>query len=110
MTRIDYETITHPNPDVSIYETFTWNSCGQLLTHTDGEGAATKYEYYSTGAKKGLLEKVTVDEGTGKLNLVTEYDYSEYRYLTSEEDPDECRADSAEHIAYDDYPVTAYSA
>lgn len=83
VTRIDYETITHTNPDTSIYETLTWNSNGQLVTRTDGEGVVTKYEYYASGAKKGLLWKVTRDEGTGTLNLVQTHDYSEYRYQTS---------------------------
>jgi YD repeat-containing protein len=85
---IEYETITHTDPDVAITESFTWNADGTLATHTDGEGAVTRFDYYTSGAKTGLVWKVTRDYGTGTLNLVTEYDYSEYRYLQMETDPD----------------------
>ena len=88
VTEIEYETITHTNPDVTITEEFTWNPDGTIATHTDGEGKVTDFDTYTSGAKNGLLWKVTRDYGVGTLNLVTEYDYSEGRFLTEETDPD----------------------
>jgi RHS repeat-associated protein len=88
VTQIDYPDLTHPDPDQSISESFTWNSHGQLLTHTDGEGVVTKYDYYASGTETGLLWKKTVDYGVSGLNLVTELEYDDYRYLSSVTDPD----------------------
>jgi len=88
VTKITHPTITHTDPDVTIEDTFTWNPNGQLATAVDGEGVVTKYDYFTTGAKKNLLWKVTKDYGTGKLNLTTTYDYNTSRQRTSSTDPD----------------------
>ncbi len=89
VTQIDYPDLTHPDPDQSISESFTWNSHGQLLTHTDGEGVVTRFDYYSSGTDTGLLWKKTVDYGVSGLNLVTEMEYDDWRYLSSVTDPDD---------------------
>jgi hypothetical protein len=51
----------------------TYNSYGQILTHTDGEGNVTKTNYYSSGSNNGWVESVIRDYGTGKLNLTTSW-------------------------------------
>ena len=75
---------------------YTYNAAGQVVyekrficdSYTPGspptftnkvQQTQTKNEYYSTGASNGLLQYVTVDEGEGKLNLKTEYQYDDWR-------------------------------
>jgi RHS repeat-associated protein len=74
------ETITHPtvtylSPDQTATESFTWNSNGQLLTRTDGEGKVVEYQYVGgSGVTKGYLEDVIVDPGSSPhLALTTTY-------------------------------------
>jgi RHS repeat-associated protein len=88
VTLVTHPTITHVDPDVTITESYTYATNGQVLTHTDGEGAVTKYEYYTAGRKLNLPYRTIRDYGTAKLNLTTIYDYSSFRFLTSESDPD----------------------
>jgi RHS repeat-associated protein len=88
VTLITHPTITHVDPDVTITESYTYDTSGQMLTHTDGEGALTKYEYYTSGRKLNLPYRTIRDYGTAKLNLTTSYDYSSFRLLTSKTDPD----------------------
>ena len=42
----------------------------------------TEQEYYTSGAAVGLLYRTIVDQGTGTLNLTTEYQYDSYRHPT----------------------------
>jgi hypothetical protein len=58
-----------------------------VATFADGEGKITSSTYYTTGVKKGLLWKRTVDSDTGGLALVTELDYEDWGSLKSVKDP-----------------------
>ena len=64
--------------------TMTYNSRGQLLTREDETSIVTKFEYDTT---KEQLEKVTVDEGMGRLNLETIYEYNAWGDVSSVTDP-----------------------
>jgi RHS repeat-associated protein len=64
--------------------TFTYNGRGQVLTKTDQEGMVTLFAYDSTTER--LLSE-TVDHGTGKLNLLTEYDHDAVGNVTEATDP-----------------------
>jgi YD repeat-containing protein len=87
ITQVTHPTITNVTPNVTITESFTYNTYGQVLTHTDGEGNVTKYDYYATGVNAGWLNTVTRDYGTGKLNLITTFEYDNVGNLTSRTDP-----------------------
>jgi YD repeat-containing protein len=76
ITQISYPTVTVRTPNVSITESMTYNSYGQILTHTDGEGNVTKTNYYSSGSNNGWVESVVRDYGTGTLNLTTSWSYN----------------------------------
>jgi RHS repeat-associated protein len=76
ITQISYPTVTARTPNVSITESMTYNSYGQILTHTDGEGNVTKTTYYSSGSNNGWVESVIRDYGTGTLNLTTSWVYN----------------------------------
>ncbi|MGE0265099.1 MAG: RHS repeat-associated core domain-containing protein [Candidatus Obscuribacterales bacterium] len=80
LTKIERPVIASVTPTVE----FTYNSRGQLLTREDETDIVTKFEYDAT---KELLDKVTVDFGTGRLNLVTEFDYDSVGNLTQVTDP-----------------------
>ena len=43
----------------------------------------TQFDYYTAGAAVGLLSRTVVDEGPGKLNLTTEYQYDQHRHPTA---------------------------
>ena len=80
---------THVSPAQSITHTSTYNTDGSVATFTDGEGVVTKYEYFTAnGANKGRVKKRIVDEGTGKLNLTTEYDYAPCGMVKKVTDPE----------------------
>jgi hypothetical protein len=60
-----------------ICDSYTPGSTPSLTNRVDQ--TQTKNEYYSTGVSNGLLHYVIVDEGTGKLNLKTEYQHDNWR-------------------------------
>ncbi|NUN51483.1 MAG: RHS repeat protein [Planctomycetaceae bacterium] len=88
---VTYPTVTYLEPDQSASESMTWNSHGQLVSQTDGEGKVRTNVYFSDegeqGVKKGYLKKVVVDSGLGGLALTTEYDYKNWGTRTSETNP-----------------------
>jgi RHS repeat-associated protein len=87
-TTVTFPTVTHTDPDVTVTNSYSYNSTTGLLdSFTDGEGNVTSYGYYTTGAKKGRVETVTVDSGSGNLNLETTYDYTDWGDVTSMTDP-----------------------
>ncbi len=87
-TTVTYPTVTHTDPDVTVTNDYSYNSTtGLLESFTDGEGNVTSYGYYTTGARKGRVETVTVDSGSGNLNLETTYDYADWGDVTSVTDP-----------------------
>lgn len=75
--------------------TFTYNGAGQMLTSTDPTGIVTRLTY---DAGSGDLLSTTADYGTGRLNLVTEYDYDDVGNRTHVTDP----KDNETVSAYDD--------
>jgi RHS repeat-associated protein len=88
------ETITHPtvtylDPDQTATETFTYNSQGQVLTHTNGEGKVVEYQYVGgSSVKKGYLEDVIVDPGSSPhLALTTTYATNDWGARTTVTNP-----------------------
>jgi len=80
LTTVARTAIGGSTPTVS----FTYNTRGQVLTRTDETGIVTKFEYDSV---KEILDRVTVDFGTGRLNLETEYGYDSVGNVTTVTDP-----------------------
>ncbi len=91
VTAIDYPDVTYLDPDQETTVSFTWNSHGQLVTATDGEGKETEKIYFEdeseTGVKMGYLKKVTRDSGTNGLALMTQYDYKNWGMVSSVTNP-----------------------
>lgn len=78
---------TIERPDIGLDTptvTMTYNGRGQVLTVEDETGIVTKFEYDTTTE---VLEKITADEGVGRLNLVTELGYNAWGDATSVKDP-----------------------
>lgn len=86
-TAVALPDVTHFSPDQSIDLSFTYNADGTMATRTDGEGSVTSQSYFASGAKKALLWKTTVDSGSGHLNLVTEFNYTDWGAVSSVTDP-----------------------
>ncbi len=63
---------------------FTYNGRGQVLTRTDPTGIVTLNAYDATTEK---LDSVTVDQGTGRLNLLTQYGYNGVGDIIERTDP-----------------------
>jgi RHS repeat-associated protein len=85
---VTHPTVTYLTPDQTVSETYTWSSAGQLLTRTDGEGYATGWTYVGgSGVKQGYVDHVTVDTGSGHLNLATTYAYTNWGTVTSVTNP-----------------------
>jgi RHS repeat-associated protein len=87
-TTVTFPTVTHPSPDVTVTNEYSYNSTtGLLESFTDGESNVTSYSYYTSGARVGRVETVTVDSGSGNLNLETTYDYTDWGDVKSVTDP-----------------------
>lgn len=76
LTKIERPTIGMDTPTIE----FTYNSRGQILTRTDETDIVTEYAY---DASKEELDSITVDKGTGRLNLKTEFYYDTVGNMTS---------------------------
>lgn len=85
LTSISYATVTHPTTQSSVSKSFTLNGSGQVTQVTDEDGKIVGYEYYSSGARTGLLWKTKVDPSG--LNLITTYDYDSAFNRTTVTDP-----------------------
>jgi RHS repeat-associated protein len=72
----------------TIEETWAYNSSGQVTKYVDGEGSVTEYEFYTTGANKGYLQKKTVDPGEGNLAIAEQYEYDARGNRTKYTDPE----------------------
>jgi RHS repeat-associated protein len=86
-TTVTFETLTHVTPNVTITNSYTYNSNGTVASFTDGEGKVTSYTYYTTGVRKGRLNTKVVDSGTGGLGLTTTYDWWDWGDLKTVTDP-----------------------
>ena len=82
LTKIEFPQVGSPlvTPKVE----FTYNTRGQVLTKKDPTGIVTDFTYDLT---KEELEKVIVDEGTGRKNITTEFTYDTVGNVTSVKDP-----------------------
>lgn len=69
--------------------TITYNDRGQPVTITEPTGIVTKFEYASDTDPQAneVVTKVTLDFGTGRKNLVTEYGYNAWGDIISAKDP-----------------------
>lgn len=76
LTKIEKPAVGGSTPTINM----TYNSRGQLLTHTDETGIVTKFNYDSTTEK---LTSFVEDEGTGRLNLTTSYGHDSKGDITS---------------------------
>lgn len=80
LTQVTYPAVGGVSGTVSL----TYNSRGQLLNLSDQLGVIRRHTYNATTE---VLETVTEDYGTGKLNLVTSYAYDSVGNITSVTDP-----------------------
>ena len=80
LTKVEYPDIGMDTPTVD----FTYNTRGQLLTRTDETDIVTEYAYDATNEE---LDSVTVDKGTGRLNLKTEFTYDGVGNVLTIKDP-----------------------
>jgi YD repeat-containing protein len=86
LVRLDFPDVTvGPAAPQSASWTWTYNTHGQPLTFTDGEGNVTAYAYYNSGPATGYRQSVTRDSG-GK-NLTTTYEYDAVGNVTAIVDP-----------------------
>ncbi|QDT07270.1 putative deoxyribonuclease RhsB [Rubripirellula lacrimiformis] len=80
-------------------ESFTYTSAGsalagQIETITDRDGLVTRYEYYPSGHRAGLVSSQTIGDGTTAPRTTT-YDYDNRRNSTQVVDPQSRRRDTA---------------
>lgn len=80
LTQVTYPAIGGVSATISM----TYTSRGQLQNLTDQLGVVRRHTYNATTE---VLETVTADYGTGKLNLVTTYAYDSVGNITSVTDP-----------------------
>ncbi|MDX2107098.1 MAG: RHS repeat-associated core domain-containing protein [Candidatus Melainabacteria bacterium] len=77
--------ITFPEVDAGVpVITFTYNERGQVLTKTDSTGMVTKFTYDDTNEE---FLSINLDDGMGKLNLLTQFEYDDVGNLSSVTDP-----------------------
>ncbi len=84
-TRITFPTITNLTPNVTITNSYTFNTDGTVASFTDGEGYVTAYTYFATGNTKALLSTKTVDQGG--LGLLTTIAYENWGDVNAITDP-----------------------
>src|SRR4029453_12693863 len=62
-------------------------STGLVTKYPDPVGTVMKTSYTTVNSKAAYPDKITRDEGDGKLNLITDYDYNSLGQLTKVTDP-----------------------
>lgn len=67
--------------------TVSYNTIGQVELEVDPLGMRTTRTYYGTGSKYGFVNTVVVDEGSGRFNLTTTFDWDTRGNLTSVTNP-----------------------
>jgi len=84
-TSVTHPTVTEPSSQSASTST-TYNGKGQIATYTNEEGLLTTYVYYSSGASKGLLEKIQV--GDPGFLLETSFTYDDMGNVATKTDPE----------------------
>jgi RHS repeat-associated protein len=84
--RIEHPAATLPDGSTQqSQEQFKYNSFGQLIEQRSGEGHLFGYQYYSTGAENGYLQRTIA--GVGVENQSQEFGYDQYGNLNKVTEP-----------------------
>jgi len=84
--RIEHPAVTLPDGSTQqSQEQFKYNSFGQLIERRSGEGHLFGYEYFSTGAENGYLQRTIA--GVGVENQSQEFAYDQYGSLSKVAEP-----------------------
>ena len=84
--RIEHPVVTLPDGSTQLsQEQFEYNSFGQLIERRSGEGHLFGYEYYSTGAANGYLQRTIA--GVGFENQSQEFGYDQYGNVNTVTEP-----------------------
>src|SRR5262249_32281057 len=75
------------NYDGTIAESWAYDGEGLVTTYTDPVGTVMKTSYATVNGHDAYPNHVTADQGTSKLNLITDYGYDSRGNLTSVTDP-----------------------